>query len=500
MIFLHLKPQEMHILQTKKSVLQGNETSWATKSFAKAVMHDGTLKSVDLIASTIKDVCADLPKLSESEVTLILDHSLYSLSRTELGTDVAATEYHTFLKDAHVAAHKIKDPDAHVYEMIVKEFENQKYGFVYAFDKEQLALLEQAITLLELKTVAVIPEHLAYYALFEKTLRLDKHEHILFCVFDEGIAEGYIYDTFGPIPEAKPWRQTKVTLTSIESLLKGKAEEWSNKNPKLHRIIISGSESDKIRQDTFTKNVGVWTNPLKRILPHFYQEYLTLLKSKQESAPVFPALQLSALLGGFITAQDGKSFPYQKIGLRKKVTVHDAPVIHSPSTMETTSEKRGFRLPKEIILFIVIFLITFGLFYFIAASKGGSGVTIPFLAPQPTVTLTPSPSPVPPTPTPTVEVKRAEVNVKVLNGTGVAGQAGGVRQALVTAGYVGVVTGNADKYDYVQSVVQIASAKMYLKDTVLADIKAIIADPSVEEIKSTDEKADVVIIIGKDSK
>ncbi|MFO0703775.1 MAG: LytR C-terminal domain-containing protein [Patescibacteria group bacterium] len=504
MVILHIKPQEISILQTKKSVLSGSETAWASQNFAKTITKDGDFTSIDVLASAIKEAAASIPKLSDKELVVVLDHSLYSVIRSEIPTDVTPDNYHNYLKDSYIKSlgnKKTEGLEDQVFEMIVKEFESKKFGFVYTFQRSVLEALEQASTLLELKVTAIVPEHLAYYALFEKTLRLDKHEHIMYVQFENESVEGYYFDTFGPLPNIKPWKKDKVTMNNVESILKDKADNFAKDNTKLNRVVIAGSDSDKIRQDTFTKNVGVWTNPLKRIVPHFYQEYLNLLKSKQESAPVFPALKLAALFGGFITAQDGKAFPFQKIGTQKKIKIHDTPVTHSNTeeNMSTQSERKGFRIPKEIILFVVIFIITFSLFYFIAASRSEGGVSVPFLAAKPTETPPPTMTPVPPTPTPTVEVKREEVNVKVLNGTGVAGQAGGLKAALLKAGYVGVVTDNADKYDYTQSVVQIKSDKEFLKGTISEDIKGFITDPKYETLEKT-EKADVVIIIGKDIK
>lgn len=500
MVILHIKPQSVSLLQTKKSVLSGNETSWASQTPGKSVTKDSSFVSVDLLASSIKEVLSEIPKLADKDVSVVLDHTLYKLLRVEIPEGVVQADYHTFLKDQYIKSGNNKQ-DQHVFEMIVKEFENKKFGFVYTFEKSALATLEQALSLLELKPTTIVPEHLAFYALFEKTLRLDKHEHILFAQYESETLEGYFFDTFGPVSISKAWKKDKVNANNIESILKEKADAWAKDMPKLNRIVIAGSDSEKIRQDTFTKNVGVWTNPLKRILPHFYQEYLNLLKSKQESAPVFPALRLSALFGGFITIQDGKAFPFQKIGTQKKISIHETPTIVNHSSnenMSTHTEKRGFRIPKEVLLFIVIFVVTFSLFYFIAASKSEGGMNIPLIT-KPTSTPAPTATPEPPTPTPTVEVKREEVNVKVLNGTGVAGQAGGLKAALLKAGYVEVLTDNADKYDYTQSVLQIKTGKEYLQAAILEDMKDFITDPKIESLPET-ENADIIIIIGKDIK
>ena len=179
MVILHIKPQSVSLLQTKKSVLSGNETSWASQTPGKSVTKDSSFVSVDLLASCIKEVLSEIPKLADKDVSVVLDHTLYKLLRVEIPEGVVQADYHTFLKDQYIKSGNNKQ-DQHVFEMIVKEFENKKFGFVYTFEKSALATLEQALSLLELKPTTIVPEHLAFYALFEKTLRLDKHEHILF--------------------------------------------------------------------------------------------------------------------------------------------------------------------------------------------------------------------------------------------------------------------------------------------------------------------------------
>ena len=51
-------------------------------------------------------------------------------------------------------------------------------------------------------------------------------------------------------------------------------------------------------------------------------------------------------------------------------------------------------------------------------------------------------------PTPTVAVKRSALSVQVLNGSGLSGAAGKVKDLLESLGYVNVSTGNADRNDY----------------------------------------------------
>ncbi len=498
MIVLAISPHKVKGVQAKKGLLGAVESYWSEKSASKKLISNGVYASVEQLTSSLKDTLSVNGRpFRDTEVVLILDHTVYTLYRTEIPLATDKTAYHVYLKDAFSKAHSTVDVNEYSLEMFVREFENKKIGFVYALPKAQLTTVALALELLEYKLSYVVPEHLAYYMTFERTVRLDKQEHILYVTYEGSDVSGFAFDSYGPVTTLEPWSKQSVPHDELEAYLKQKASDYATKIAKLHRIVITGSDTEKLRQDTFTKHVGVWTNPMKRIVPHFYQDYLSEIQGKAESGVVFPVLSYSETFGGFIALKDAKAFPYAKIGSRTQSITYEQPITHSSKTsMATTEQKRSFRFPKEILLFLAIFLVTFGVFYVIASSRGG-GVTLPF-ASAPTATPTPLPTEPPPTPTPTVEVKKDEVKVKVLNGTGVAGQASGVKTLLEGKGYVGVSTGNADRYDYEMSEVQFATGKDYLKDTVLADVKDLLPNPKITA-QAEGETADVVIIIGKDA-
>lgn len=499
MIYLSVKPQRILGLQTKKGMLGAVESYWSEKSFEKKLVNDGKFGTVELLASSLKETLSVNGRLfKDTEVTLVLDNSLYILLRTDIPVETDKTVYHAFLKDEFTKNNKV-DGEDYVLEMFVREFENRKIGFVYALPKKELSTVSQALELLDYKLVNIVPEHLAFYSIFERTLRLDKHEFIFYVSYENKDLAGFVYDTYGALTDIAPWYKKNVSADGLEAFLNQKANECSAKIGKLNRLILSGSDSDKIRQDTFTKNVGVWTNPLKRIVPNFYKEYLTLIQGKTDGEVVFPVLTYSDVFGALVSAQESKSFPYVKIGSKEKPVTSQKSITHSSNTsMITNDTPRKFKFPKEILLFVVIFLVTFGVFYLIANSRSEGGLVLPF-ASKPTETPTPEPTEAPPTPTPTVEVMRESVTIQVLNGTGVPGQANGVKALLEGKGYTGITTGNADTYDYTQSEIQISKDKSYLKDTILADVKSSLTDPKVTELPS-DATVDVVIIIGKDSK
>lgn len=171
------------------------------------------------------------------------------------------------------------------------------------------------------------------------------------------------------------------------------------------------------------------------------------------------------------------------------------------STPESNQSRKSIPFLREAILFLIIFVVVFSVLYYLLQGKTGTGVSLPsFLATaSPTLTPTAEPTVAPPTPTPTIEVKRGEIKVRILNGTGVRGQAAGISQLLSKKGYTSVTLGNAANYDYKVSEVNINKDKMdLLRGTIIEDIKDTVTKPKVGELPST-ESVDVEIILGTDA-
>lgn len=101
-------------------------------------------------------------------------------------------------------------------------------------------------------------------------------------------------------------------------------------------------------------------------------------------------------------------------------------------------------------------------------------------------------------PTPTVELDRTEVSIKILNGTGIPGAAGEMAEVLEAAGWQGIKTGNADSYDYEQSVIQIKESKKDYLSLLVADLSSDYSISEETEVLAADADFDVLITLGKD--
>ena len=132
---------------------------------------------------------------------------------------------------------------------------------------------------------------------------------------------------------------------------------------------------------------------------------------------------------------------------------------------------------------------------FLAFSK----IKLPNLGEVLTVkTATPTPRPSA-TPTPTPSFAKEDLKIQVLNGGGVAGKATDVKEILTDKGYLDIITGNADNFDYEKTELQVKKSKSQAYSMVAADLKDYITSPTQTTL-AEDETADVVLIIGADFK
>lgn len=176
----------------------------------------------------------------------------------------------------------------------------------------------------------------------------------------------------------------------------------------------------------------------------------------------------------------------------------ESPFQQQPKYVEKSSNKKRL----VTIFFVVLVLLIAGLGALYLLGNSAKHTTTP-TTPVPTViastptptasssaqlTATPSAS-ISPTANPT------SLSVTVLNGSGTAGAAGKIADALTSAGFTNVTTGNAKSFTY-------TGITVYVKDKAnLPKVQKAIAtaDPSAKVAASVDSTipTDVEVIVGK---
>ncbi|MFN4212347.1 MAG: LytR C-terminal domain-containing protein [Microgenomates group bacterium] len=477
MVYLFIDEYNIKLLSLKKTVFGQQEVAFFQKKHETQLLKEGRIISVDLLASAIKEglSLASPSSINEKDVCLILPQNSFLFTRCQVPSDIASSAVEAFVKDKARATIS-SNLDETINDFFVVSSEKENVVSLYAIKIEDFENFNQVFSLIDLKIKAIIPDTLAYFKLFEKTLRREKKETIFYVSFDNNSLSGYLFDSLGLLDQ-KRWL-ANLENTKAEEVLKNKINQFNEQNLKLNRIILSGAASEKVRQDTFTKAVGVWTNPLKKIISTFYGNYLKLL-IVNENKP-FPLLDLDVCFGAFIFSVENKNF-----SLLKKPTLS--------SKLKKTSSFPSISLPKkELVIFVGSFLLSFLFFLFISNMKPKLNLSLPTATPTPTVTPTA-------TATPTPSFKKEELKIKVLNGSGVRGKAGQVKEILKDKGYGEVLTDNADNFDYKVTQINVKKDKTQAASFIQNDLKDYTPAPKIGEL-SEKEIADVVIIIGADFK
>jgi hypothetical protein len=146
-----------------------------------------------------------------------------------------------------------------------------------------------------------------------------------------------------------------------------------------------------------------------------------------------------------------------------------------------------------LVVFILLGALAGGFFYY--------KQNVSLMITKEEVKIEPSNSPAPTeTPTPEQKIDLSKLSVNILNGSGTAGQAGVVKDLLVTGGFSAdkVKTGNASSYDFTKTKVQVKT------DTVTsatdAVLKALEGKYTVEVSKEnlpSSSSYDIVVTVGQ---
>jgi hypothetical protein len=473
MIYLTLTKNTIAALLTKKALLGQWQTFLAKKTYQTDLIQNSTITNVDVVASAVKETLSVLEnkKVNEKEVFLTLPQELFTFLRIKVPADIAPSAVESFLKDKAFSELKINLED-YYYAYFAKEVNEEKEISLYAYKIEDAEKLFSVFNLINLRLVNILPDSLAYFSLFEKTLSPTKIENVIYLKYNPENFVGYLFDSFGYL--GKEIWQIPVTEKG-EELVREKVAEYEIQKIKFNRLILAGVNSDKVRQDFFTKMVGVWTNPLKRIIGNFYQEYLKQLIVDNNTP--FPVLEYDEALGAFVFSQTNSNYNFLKGGkiLKKEINL---PEISLPK--------------KEIIIFIFAFFLSFAVL--LIANQALPQIKLPtkIFSPTPTPTKTPTP-----TPTIALKVNKEEIKIKVLNGSGKSGKASEVKDILKKLEYSQIIVGNADDFDYQITEINTKKDKKNIGD----QLKKELSQYSASFKQSTlDEKetADVVIIIGAD--
>src|SRR4030043_599655 len=131
-----------------------------------------------------------------------------------------------------------------------------------------------------------------------------------------------------------------------------------------------------------------------------------------------------------------------------------------------------------------------GIFYY-RSKVGKLAINVTTETPSPQVTTESSP-----TPQSEENIDLSKYSVQILNGSGIAGEAGRVEKLLNTAGFTNTKTGNAKAYDFQESEIAI---KKGIPDILFSEVEKALSSYKLTKIDPLDESSsfDILITVGK---
>lgn len=479
MIYLYLDGKTIKLLSLTKTLFGQYTVSSFQKQHTSPLLEKGRVITVDLLASAVKEALtlAGPTKIKEKEVCLILPQASFEFARYDIPQDISEAAIKPFIEDKVRAQSSFLLDEVLFDYILIRQHQESKVLF-FAQHKEVFRQYREALQLLGLSVEYLVPDTVCCFTLFAKTLRTDKKENILYVFYQDGPSQGYLYDSLGLL------KKDQLHFKSpLETSLHATAADLAEKQTKLNRIILSGRPSENIRQDLFTKKVGVWTNPLKKILTTFYQDYLKLLATANQSLPL---LDFDVCFGAFIGHMENTVF-----------SVKEMAKSQPKQRALAFSQGRRFAFPRlhgrDVVVFLISFIISFALIFFFPRLR--TVIKLPRQSVKPTSVL-PSPT-APPSPTPTPIIDKATLAIKILNGAGIKGKAGEAKDILKEKGYREILTGNADNFDYNQTEIQVKADQKAVAELLKNDLSDVV---DIQKISNLEPSAapDVMIIIGKD--
>lgn len=145
------------------------------------------------------------------------------------------------------------------------------------------------------------------------------------------------------------------------------------------------------------------------------------------------------------------------------------------------------KAPIIVIILIILALIIGGIWYFVFRGASESIVTSD---------ITPSPMNELSTPTPTIEaVNKDEIKIEILNGTGISGAAGDLKDELEGIGYSGIEVGNASNQDNTATEITFTSSvPQSIQDELVSELEK--TYKSVDTSTGSLDEFDIQIITG----
>ena len=138
--------------------------------------------------------------------------------------DVVPGAVDSFVKEK-IRSSLSEEIDSYISDYLSIQKENQREITIAVLEKSKWKGYQDAISLLGLRATSVIPDTIAYFTMFEKTLRKEKKEQILYVNFEDSELVAYRFDSYGPL-ETPRFYSLVDDKKSLEDTLKKQVGEF----------------------------------------------------------------------------------------------------------------------------------------------------------------------------------------------------------------------------------------------------------------------------------
>lgn len=181
MLYLCLDKNTIKLISLRKTLLGQQETSFFEKQYETNLIEKGLVANVDLLASAIKEALSSSSdkSITQDQVVLVLPQEAFYFLRTQVPSDIAPSALNSFISDKARASFPISLDDC-LTSTFVRDTDREKMITLFGISKDVFENYQNSLSLIDLKIKTIIPEAMAYFKLFEKTLRNEKKENIFY--------------------------------------------------------------------------------------------------------------------------------------------------------------------------------------------------------------------------------------------------------------------------------------------------------------------------------
>lgn len=188
---------------------------------------------------------------------------------------------------------------------------------------------------------------------------------------------------------------------------------------------------------------------------------------------------------------------YTRVRSFVPIPMQEGPFPTFPAYPRHSSRKaRAFLLVALFIVFIGV-TIVLGNMFLSSSQKKGIEAIVTKSTPTPIQATPTASTAVTTTPTPTeAELDKGELSVQVLNGSGTSGAASELADVLKEAGYTVSSTGNADRFDYEETVIQLKKSQQGYGSLLRKDLSSSYTVAAEVETLAESARYDAIVIVG----